>query len=155
MARRGIQVDGLDELAAQLDTLARAAEPIARASLYEGARVVADALAAAARGLPNGAILYPEERDEIANAVGVAKFDGQGASVSTAIGFNGYLSRTEKNHPRGVPIPIVVRAINNGSSHPRRKKKAFIRQAVRSAEPAALAAMQAKLDEMVDKIAKE
>lgn len=151
---RSIQVGGLDELAAQLDALANAAEPIARASLYEGARVVADALASAARSLPSGAVLSPEEAEEIASSVGIAKFDGKGASVSTAISFNGYLSRTEKNHPRGVPIPMIVRAIDKGSSHPRRKKKAFIRKTVRGAEGEATAAMQAKLDEMTQQIVK-
>lgn len=153
---------GAEELADKLVTLGDKAKQITHHALFDGAGVVADAIKSAAQGLSVGTPagnsetghpytgLTPEDKAEIVNSVGIAHFNESGDGVDTAVSFNGYVSRTEKGYPNGVPIPMLVRSIESGSSV--RAKQPFVRPAVNSARSKALDAMAKVVDEEINNI---
>jgi len=153
---------GGDEFADQLLMLGKKGYGIAHRMLYEGAGLVADSLKNAAESLAVGTAkgnsetghpftgLTPEDKAEIVNALGIAEFDDTGDSVNTAIAFSGYLSRTEDAYPNGVPIPMILRSIESGSSV--RVKQPFIRPAVNAVRSKVLETMGNVADEEINKI---
>lgn len=160
-----LKMEGLDELEMQIATLERAAPGVAKACLYEGARVLADSLRAAVATIPtqehhavpnapNGRQLVymtPEEKAACLASIGIAKFQGDMNHFDTAVGFDGYqTTATSDGYPRGIPVPMLMRSLEIGSSV--RAKYPVVRKALKGAEGGALAAMQAKFDEIIEKI---
>lgn len=147
-----ITYKGTDEMMETLIRLAEHGRDVTSAALYAGAGVMADALKASAQTLPVGTPkgnspsghpytgLTPEDAEDIAGAVGIAPFDRKGDTVDTVVGFDGYTRRAEKGYPQGVPIPMLVRSLEAGSSV--RTKRPFVRTAVNGAKAGALSAMK-------------
>lgn len=164
--RMSLKTSGLEELEIKLDKLEHGCTGIAKLCLYEGAKVVADSLRGAVGSIPtdephavpnasNGrqlAGMTPAEKAACLAAIGVAKFDGGSDNFTTAIGFDGYQNaageRSER-HPHGIPVPMLMRSIESGSSV--RQKHPVCRKAFKGAESGAVAAMNAKFEELIDK----
>ena len=152
----GMKIKGDQELLDKLAALQRLRPGAQRLALYAGAKVMADALTEAVGRLPidNGSrhplhVISTQDRDDIARGVGIATFQDNGDVVDTLIGFNGYISRTEEKYPNGVPIPLIVRSIESGSSV--RAEYPFVKKAMRAAKKQALEAMQAAADQELSK----
>lgn len=160
-----LKMSGIAELEMRIATLERSAPGVAKACLYEGARVLADSLRAAVSTIPtqehhavpnapNGRQLVymtPEEKAACLAGIGIAKFQGDIGHFETAVGFEGYqTTATSEGYPYGIPVPMLMRSIEIGSSV--RAKYPIIRKALKGAEGGALAAMQAKFDEIIEKI---
>ena len=155
---------GLEELVQTLEGIVQATPRIAKTSLYEGARVVADELRQAVETIPteehhavpgakNGyqlAYLTPEEKQACLDGIGVAKFDEEGGNYSTAVSFSGYMDIKTERYPNGVPVPVIMRSIEIGSSV--RQKYPVCRKAFNKAKPSALEVMQKTVDEEISKL---
>lgn len=146
---------GTEELADKLLALGDKAHDMCKMAVYDGAGIVADAMRGGTGSIPivttrpfNG--LTVQGREDLANGIGIAKFDSDGDAVTTAVSFNGYARRTEKNFPNGVPLALLARSLESGSSL--REKHPFVRPAVSAAKTAALSAMAQKIDEEIKKI---
>ena len=163
MAKSGMSA-GVDEEVAKLEKFADHARGLIGYALYGGAAVAVAAMAEAVGALPvddtpgrpfNGPlnVITTQDKADLAASIGIAKFydteDGRGTSV----GFDGYGSRTEPKYPGGVPLQMIARSIESGSSV--RRKNPFVRRAERASKAAVLAAMQASADEYVSKYAGE
>lgn len=161
-------ISGLDEFVEKLVKLGESGKKISSFALYDGAAVVAEAVVKAVEALPEepdrGApwhlnpvhsykVITPEDKAAMAEAVGIAKFTHSGDSVDTAVGFNGYGGHTEEKWPGGVPIPLIARSIESGSSV--RSKSPFFRKAVTSSKGAAVAKMAETGEQMIKEIAGE
>lgn len=163
--------NGCTEIVNMLDKVGAKADKLAAAALFEGAKVTADMLREAIDGLPtegfhplpgahnNGdqfgplRVLTPDDKADLAASLGITKFEHGSDGVSTSISFaNGYSHHKSKKYPRGIPLPLIARSIESGSSA--RAKKPFVRPTARKAEGPAAAAMQAKLDEMTNNLTK-
>ena len=94
-----IDITGMDELYQNLKTLREKAPGIASMALYEGARVVADAVSKEVRGISTAPFKYakdgerrkpsPEEKAALEAAPhGVAKFRRNLHAVDTTVGYN-------------------------------------------------------------------
>lgn len=108
-----VTTEGMEELTAMLREMGDRAQGAAAKGLYEGARVIADAVGKAARGVATKPFKYakggekrdpsPEEKALLnaANAYGIAKFRKKGTEVETIVGYNpdGYAS-IPWNHSR-------------------------------------------------------
>lgn len=152
---------GAEEFADKIAALAAGAESMAKAALYEGASVAADALKTSTRTLPtdtsekrpfNGVPLNaisPGDLEDLINGIGIAHFEQKGDEVTTSVSFNGYTRRTEKDFPNGVPLAMIARTIESGNSI--RLKHPFVRQTANAVKAAVLAAMTAKVDETINK----
>ena len=107
-----ISTEGMEELEKMLQQAGDAAQGAASAGLFEGAKVIADAVSGAVRSIATSPFKYaangkkrqpsPEEKAILAAAPkGVAKFKKSGGSVDTSVGFSqsGYAKITW-NHAR-------------------------------------------------------
>lgn len=77
------------------------------------------------------------------------KTDGHGF-VHAKLGFEGYADEVTKSktYPNGLPIPLIARAIESGSSN--RAKIPFVRPAVHRKRKEAIQAMEDKLREEIE-----
>ena len=158
-----MKVDGMEEISEALGKLGDAAQGAAALGLYEGAGVMADEMNSAAASIRTEPFHYaaipgattrlpsPEEKEIVmAAAAGIAKFHKDGTEVDTSVGFRnaGYATLRGKT----VPIPVIVNAINSGTSF--MHKQPFIRQAAAKGTPKAMAAIRGKIDEIFEEYLK-
>ncbi len=152
-----IEVDGMATISEQLTKLEERARGVAARGLYEGAKVMADAMNKGAEGIRTepfkgkraSRMPSPEEKKIITDAkAGIAKFGKEGADVDTSIGFRnaGYAFLGGKK----VPIPKIVNAINSGTSF--MPKQPFIRKAANGAKAAASKAIEERITKDFEEI---
>lgn len=172
-----IKTEGMDELIQKLEKAGDRALGVGARALYKGAGVVADAISSGARSIATEPFKYagggtkrkpsPEEKAVLnaAGAAGIAKFDKNGLSVNTAVGYNrsGYAqvnwnhmsnkARTKykiKGGGNAKPVAVIANAINSGTSF--MEKQPFIRKAITKSKGAAQSAMEATIEQLVDQI---
>lgn len=160
-----LSVSGLDEFSRQLEALGAAADGIAKHAVYEGAAVGRAAIAAEIRALPEERSRYirpdsarklnvvtPEEKADLLDHLGFSRIETANGKTTVSVSFDGYSARTAtKKYPRGVPVVLVARSIESGSSV--RNKHPFVRNAIRKSSEKIQAAMKDAADEMILKIA--
>ena len=152
MAR--IEFSGSDDVVKLLNDLSRTTDDICKRAVFAGAGVLADALAEAVEklptepfhplpGAPNGGdplnVVTPDDKEDIRNGLGISRIGSTGDGADVAVSFNGYTRHKEQTKkggkfPNGVPIPMIVRSIESGSSS--RKKNPFVRRAATAATEA-------------------
>lgn len=154
---------GLEDVANMLVNVNKAGEAIAKMATYEGAKVIADGIRASIRDLPvdkprwleggdQYAVLVEQDKEDLANALGIAEIRKDEDGVRTVIGFAGYGRHKTKKYSKGLPMPMIARAIESGSSV--RRKHPFIRPVVRSKKKEVQEAMVRAGREAIEKITK-
>ena len=154
---------GLDEELLRIERVVERANKAVGFALYDGAAIAASAVASACRELPvdtefpvhpfDSAMrtVTAKDREELAAGVGISHHfdtnDGRGVSIS----IEGYSTRKEKRHPNGVPLPLIARSIESGSSV--RQKVPFIRRAERACANAVIAAMESTGNRILEEAA--
>ena len=106
-----MKIDGMEEISKMLEELEEKAPFVASQALYKGAGEMADAVSKAARGIMTAPFKFakpgetrlpsPEEKQILLDdgAMGIAKFDKNGAEVNTSVGYNGSgYARVTWNH---------------------------------------------------------
>lgn len=160
---RSMQISGLDELDEQLTLAGNAAQGIAKASLYEGANIMANAIHSGLDRIQTEPWRYatdsdkrlpsPEEKAAILSAkFGVAKHEGSGAEVNTVVGLtgSGYVELQGKSGSRRVAAALLLRSIQSGTSF--MKAQPIVRRAVNGAKGAATAKIAAEGEARLNKI---
>ena len=162
MAKRSRTVQGGDEFSALLTNLAGdQMVTVMKAAVYAGVGALADAVKSEIDNLPEESGYMPKgkkrnvigknDKQALKNGIGVSRIDSTGDKASAAVGFNGYNGRPTKKYPQGVPVPLIARSIESGSSV--RVKNPFIRRAFNSAQSSAtqkaIDAGQQKLNELI------
>ena len=159
---RSLSTFGLDEMIADFEKAEAAAQGIAKASLYEGAAVVADAIHASLdsiqtepfRYVPEGGekrLPSPEEKAAAKAAkFGVAKNQTNGAEANTVVGIagSGYVHLVGKS----VPAAAVLRSIQSGTSF--MTAQPVVRKAINRAKAAAAAKIAAEGEARIQKLFK-
>ena len=158
-----LTVNGLEDFSTRIHALGEKGEDVAKAAVYEGAKVLTEAVKQAIRELPEEPwhfvrpgkgeelnVITPADKEDLINGLGIAHFDSTGGKVTTAIGFNGYSSHPTKKYTSGVPLALIARSIESGSSV--RRKLPFMRRAANNAKERAQQAMvqaaYAKIEEI-------
>lgn len=155
------KIVGIDAAFSQFGEIARESEGIAKMCVYDGARVVADAVKQNIRALPErdpkkfgtqknkvrGAT--PAEKQAMLNGMGIAAHRVSSGSVNTVIGFDGYDGNPTKSYPKGHAISMIARTIESGSSW--LTATPFMKRAIASSQSAAASAMAARFDEEISK----
>jgi len=150
---------GLDEVMSTLARLNKDAEKVAAESLYEGAGIIADAFANAAKSIRTEPFKYkkkqrlpsPEEKAAIVGKTGIAKFNANGSEVNTLIGVSGAAGYADiGGKPKAVRL--IARSINSGTSF--MPKQPVFRKAKSASQKAAKAAIIRKAEEMLNEITK-
>lgn len=185
-----VMTEGMDELIQAMDQLGEAGRGAAAMGLYEAAGVYANEVSKAVQGIATEPFQYatdgrkrkpsPEEKAALQGAVGIAKFDKNGLSVNTGIGYGkaGYVvvggtrskkgrtnyradletgrvmhaSKAGKGSVNVKPIALIANAINSGTSF--MQKQPYFRKATDRANGKAEAAFTAKAIETLEKIIK-
>lgn len=160
MARvRGVK--GGEEFSALLNMAADNAITVAKSAVYAGVGVLADAIKTELRELPeeSGYMQKGHKRNVIGTwdkaileqRLGVSHIEATGDKADAVVSFAGYNGRPTKKYPNGVPVPMIVRSIESGSSV--REKNPFIRRAYNNAkskaQQAAIDAGHTKLNELI------
>lgn len=158
-----MKVDGMEEISETLSKMEQEAPKVAARALYEGAGIMASEVNRGAASIKTAPFKYastsrnetrlpsPEEKEIVVTAAaGIAKFNKNGTEVDTSVGFQnaGYAQLGNKM----VPIPVVVNAINSGTSF--MKKQPFVRRSASRATPKALEAMRKRIEEEFEAIGK-
>lgn len=132
-----MKVEGLLGLSEQLAQLGENAQSVASSALYEGAGIMATEIQNGAEGIKTAPFHFavfgtrepsPEEKEAILGAVGIAKFEKNGAEVNTSVGYGntGYAMVAGKRKA----IAQIANAINSGTSF--MNKQPFVRKAATS-----------------------
>lgn len=156
-----LKVSGLEEISEMLTAMEDAAHAVASKGLYKGAGIMADAIERNAKAIPTAPFRWastrrgevrlpsPEEKAVVTGTgVGIAKFQGSGAEVNTSVGYqnSGYAPLAGKMRP----VPMIVAAINSGTSFMR--KSGFFRKAVNSGGKQAAAAIKEFIEDEYEKM---
>ena len=151
-----MNVTGMEELIARMEELPKRGRDVAALGLYEGAKIVADAVSSAVQGIATEEFRYkkfgtrlpsPEEKAIVMSArKGVAKFKKTRSYVNTSVGMQnaGYGNLNGKTKP----VPLIANAINSGTSF--MKPQPFFRGAVEKSAGAAAAAIESGIESRLD-----
>lgn len=163
MAR--LDASGTDEMMRMLRGIGSQTQEIIKRAVFDGAGALADAVAQAVTDLPaepfhplpgarNGMeplnVLTEDDREDLLNGIGIARFGLTGDGVDTAVSFDGYSRHKSKEFPNGVPLPVIARSIESGSSA--RQKHPFVRPAVNGAKAHILQVMEDKVRSCIDSL---
>lgn len=156
-------VKGLEEFSTTIYALKDKGIQIMNAAVFSGADAMIKAVKDAIQALPeeegyvkNGKlrnVVTHDEKEALLSGIGIAKFDNTGGKVTTAIGFNGYTEHKTKKYDKGVPIPLIARSIESGSSV--RRKIPFMRQAANRAREQVQKAMVDAAEKKMQELKKE
>lgn len=156
MAVKGVK--GGAEFSALLAGLAGdQAITVMKAACYAGIGVLADAIKTEIQNLPVESGYMPKgkqrnvvgtnDKKMLQERLGVSHIEATGDKASVAVSFAGYNDRPTKKYPNGVPIPLIARSIESGSSV--RAKNPFVRRAFNKAKAQA---QQKALDAGINKL---
>lgn len=155
---------GAEDIANMLMRIDKASDAVAKMATYEGAGVVADAIRKAAEGLPvdkprtlkNGDrfdVLVQGDKEDLLNSIGIDQIGRDEDGVRTVVGFAGYGRHKTKKYSKGIPMPMLARSIESGSSV--RMPKPFVRTTVAAKRKEAEAAMVRAGKAAIENIVKE
>lgn len=141
-----VNVKGTEDIAKMLVALGDAGDAIGKMSVYEGAAIIADEIRKQINALPEQSfrhlgdgeqfgVITPQDKEDLANSLGIDQIERAVTGIRTVIGFAGYGSHPTKKYPKGLPMPLLARSIESGSSV--RAKRPFIRRAVNAKRKAA------------------
>lgn len=150
------------EFQIKLATLADNAEKIAKAALYDGAGVVADAIReeipnipiSEEWGTPHNPKRGPSADEWLAinECLGISEMKTENGKTDVSIGFGGYSSITSNRWPKGIPAALVVRSVERGTSF--MYATPFVKRAAAKARATAEKAMLEAADREIKKITK-
>lgn len=170
----------LSAIEGMLDKLGAAANGAAARGMYEAAGMIADGLSGAINGIRTEPFHYakngekrlasPEEKAAVLQGkYGIAKFRKNWDSVETSIGIGnagyatfsdnedfgvfGKMNRGSRRGEKGVPIPLIIHAIDSGTSF--MQAQPFLEKTFSRKKNAAIARMSAIIDQEMQKILDE
>lgn len=139
-----IDFKGIEQYEKKLFELGAKTEGICKASIYEAAGMVADAVRA---NTPKS--IDERTSGDLKNGVVITKMADEDGYISATVTFEGYDSK-------GAPLRLVARALESGRSTPAGKvgKHPFFRQAVNSVRKAAQFSIEKELTQNIEKAMK-
>lgn len=149
---------GLDQYMSQLSNLAKETDHIVHSALYQGAKVVADAVKRQIDNIPEykkakrktipAVGLTRKQKDGLKDGLGVAHHWDETSGSYTKIGFKGYNNEHTKKYPQGQPNPMIARSIIRGTSY--LQKYDFVKIALNSSRAAALKAIEEEIEKQIE-----
>ena len=159
-------VQGDEEYALKLSQIGNpaAVRAICNMAVYDGAKIVADAVRTQIQGLQTvsdksnlyryrkkePARLSESQKQGLLDGLGLAHFNVTDGFINTKIGFNGYNSIKTKKYTNGQPNAMIARMVEHGAST--FVAQPFIRKAVNACMGTAIAAMDLRIDEEIAKM---
>ena len=151
-----IKYTGFDDYMALLRNIEANAEDIAKKAVYEGAKVVADAVKTQINSISvAGASSYEEERREkqkecLRESLGISPMRDDSGFLNVKVGFDGYNDIKTRKYPNGQPNAMVARIFNSGTSHNR--KQPFFKRAISQSKERCKEVMRVEVEETIKAI---
>jgi len=159
-----VNVKGSEDVASMLVALGEVGDAIGKMAVYDGAAIIADEIRKQINALPEQnfrhlgegeqfGVITPQDKADLANSLGIDQIERAADGIKTVVGFAGYGSHATKKYPKGLPMPLLARAIESGSSV--RQKRPFVRKAVNNKRKAAKDAMIKTGERLINKTLSE
>lgn len=136
--------EGLDEYRGRLEKIMDKVPKMMNASLYDGAKILADAVQ---KEIGNITELEPIQKQGLREGLGVARFWNENGKTVTKIGFDGYNKKITKRWPKGQPNAMIARSLIRGTSWMRPNR--FTARAAKDARRNCVEAMASRFDSEV------
>lgn len=133
---------GIDQYISHLSNLALESEEITKRGVYDGMKVVADAIVGNIGGIRPGNGVSEQDIADLRGGFGIARIENRGGTINTKSGFAGKNSKGKRNS-------VVAREIESGTSY--RSKQPFVGTAGRKAKAAAEQAIAKTIDDEINK----
>lgn len=152
---------GIEEYLKQLRQLSDKADDCIGKSVYEGAKVVADAVKREINSLPidndkkhksKRTGVTSEQKQGLLDGFGIAKMQDEGGFKHVKLGFAGYNNKVTKKYPNGQANLMIARTLESGNSFT--VKNPFVTRAINSSKGQAERQMQQIFDDEIEKIMK-
>lgn len=148
-----LKMRGMEEYERMLSKLSSVdtVREICGKTIYSGADIVADAIRAGIKSLPEvddyitgtsgarGTGVTASQKQGLLDGFGISPMGNTDGSYNVKLGFDGYNDTKTKAYPAGQPNSMIARSVNSGTSF--RKKIPFVDDAVRQSRKKAEAAM--------------
>lgn len=146
-----VTMKGMDVYLRQLQDLAMDTDSMCKMAVYEGTRVVADAVRDGIKTIPDqtrppqkedGYIykgLYPDQKKGLEEGLGISPITKEDGAWSARVGFEGYNGHKTKKYPQGQPNQMIAASTERSTIY--RQKTPFIRDAVKKCRKEAEQAM--------------
>lgn len=144
-----LKMTGLDEYIRQIEQINTNASKAYGKTVYEGAKIMADAVKAQIDSIPASAHLTEEQIQGLKDGLGISKLANDNDFINVKIGFAGYNSKKTEKYPNGQPNIMIARAVAAGTSF--RRKFAFVTKAKQKAMAQVEAQMQKTLEAEIKK----
>ena len=132
---------GIDKYIQNMTNLALESEEITKRGVYDGMKVVADAIVAGIGGIKPGHGITEADIEGLRTGFGIARIENRGGTINTKSGFAGKNSKGKRNS-------VVAREIESGTSY--RSKQSFVGTAGRKAKAAAEQAIAKTIDDEIN-----
>lgn len=144
---------GIDNYIKNLQDLEFGSEEMAKQAVYEGAKIVTDAVRASIQALPVGSPrdgkVTQKQKQGLLDGLGIAGFRKDGSFINVKVGMDGYNGERSRKYTKGQANAMIARALESGSSFA--PKHPFIGPATNRVRNAAEKAIADKLDEEIKK----
>lgn len=142
--------NGISEYLAELEKIYGSTDRIVGRTIYEGAKIVTDAIHDEIAKLPES-VATSVQKQGLIDGLGIAKMRTTMMSADVKVGMDGYNAHVTKKFPNGHPNALVARSIISGTSwHP--GKNDFVGRAVNRSRGQAENIMKKTCDEEIAKI---
>ena len=149
--------DGVDDYVASLEKLENSTREMIGEAVYEGAKVVADAVKEAIISLPTDNRKFvkdgrkgisDQQKQGLIDGFGIASMRNDNGFFNVKLGFEGYNSVRTKKFPKGQPNLMIARVTESGSSF--MPKFRYISQATNNAKKQCEEAMRKTFEKNVE-----
>ena len=151
---------GMDEYLSKLGNLEMTAPLAIGRAVYDGAKVVADAVKRNIEALPVDDSPHSEgerttglksiQKEGLKHGFGISRSEMTNGYKHVKLGFSGYNKLKTKKYPSGQPNAMIARTFEGGNSFT--KKTPFVGPAVRASRDQAEAAMEHTIDAEINKV---
>jgi len=151
-----IKMQGFEEYETILRNLEANINDVVKAGVYEGAKIVADAVRVQINGIrAEGPSPYETERREIQkqglkDSLGITAMRNDNGFINVKIGFDGYNALKNARWPQGQPNAMVARIFESGTSFS--SKQPFVKRAIRQSKRQAAEKMKMTIEEKIEAI---
>lgn len=159
-----LTVTGLTEYQKAVKDLGEASKRIIRMSIYDGAKVIADAVRARINNIPAirdiealtawvqniRTAMTESQKQGLLDGMTLTKMKDSDGETYTKLTWVGYNDTKTKSYPKGQPNIMIAGSMENGTSV--RRKQPFIRPTVNAMKAAVLKAMEQTADAEIKKI---
>lgn len=133
---------GIDKYIQNMTNLALESEEITKRGVYDGMKVVADAIVSGIGGIKPGHGITEADIEGLRTGFGISRIENRGGAINAKTGFAGKNSKGKSN-------TAVARSIESGTSY--MQKQPFVGTAGRKAKAAAEQAIAQTIDDEINK----